>query len=157
WGFELVGGRIDFWSRLLTGGLVALLIDWSANTLLVMVPTAVSEGTSVRRVVARVYAESPVASIASYLGLGFMAILVAIVQDDAGIPGVIAFLIPVLLTREAFAPGKALRELAARLQEKDRALLESTKSAVAERRDERLLVAGDLHDEVLPPLFQVHL
>jgi len=30
-------------------------------------------------------------------------------------------------------------------------------SAVAGRRDERLIVAGDLHDEVLPALFKVHL
>jgi signal transduction histidine kinase len=36
------------------------------------------------------------------------------------------------------------------LEDADRRILE-------ERRDERLVLAGDIHDEVLPPLFKVHL
>ena len=40
---------------------------------------------------------------------------------------------------------------------REAALQKAYASAELERRDERLVVAGDLHDEVLPALFKVHL
>lgn len=41
--------------------------------------------------------------------------------------------------------------------DKTRALAHVTKRTVDERKDERLSIASGLHDEVLPPLFKVHL
>jgi signal transduction histidine kinase len=45
----------------------------------------------------------------------------------------------------------------AAIRRKDAALLEAAGEAVRERREERLSLAGELHDEVLPSLFKVHL
>jgi signal transduction histidine kinase len=46
---------------------------------------------------------------------------------------------------------------AERIRRKDVALLGAADEVVRERRDERLALAGELHDEVLPFLFKVHL
>jgi signal transduction histidine kinase len=70
---------------------------------------------------------------------------------------VAAFLVPLGLARQVFLQGKSLEEADARIQAKDRALLEVADHTLDERRDERMAVAGELHDEVLPPLFKVHL
>jgi two-component system sensor histidine kinase DegS len=43
------------------------------------------------------------------------------------------------------------------VESKDRALVQASVRVVDERRDERMTVAGALHDAVLPPLFRVHL
>jgi signal transduction histidine kinase len=56
-----------------------------------------------------------------------------------------------------FLQDKDLEEADARIESKDRALVEAAGHALDERRDERMAVAGELHDEVLPPLFKVHL
>jgi two-component system NarL family sensor kinase len=44
-----------------------------------------------------------------------------------------------------------------RLEDKNEALRDVESQMLSERRDERLALAGELHDEVLPPLFKVHL
>jgi two-component system NarL family sensor kinase len=44
-----------------------------------------------------------------------------------------------------------------RLEDKNKALRDVESQMLTERRDERLVLAGELHDEVLPPLFKVHL
>jgi signal transduction histidine kinase len=44
-----------------------------------------------------------------------------------------------------------------RIRDKDEALRDVQGQILDERRDERLALAGELHDEVLPPLFKVHL
>jgi two-component system nitrate/nitrite sensor histidine kinase NarX len=43
------------------------------------------------------------------------------------------------------------------LESKNRAVASSSKHVAEERRDERLLMAGGLHDDVMQPLYQVHL
>ena len=48
-------------------------------------------------------------------------------------------------------------DAAKKIAAKDRALLTAAGQTLLERRDERIAVAGELHDEVLPPLFKVHL
>jgi signal transduction histidine kinase len=56
-----------------------------------------------------------------------------------------------------FKRGRRLEDAARKLAAKDRALVSATEQTLVERRDERMAVAGELHDEVLPPLFKVHL
>jgi len=74
-----------------------------------------------------------------------------------GIAGVLAFTAPVALARQAFHQRHLLERADLRLQDKDEALRNVEAQILSERRDERLVLAGELHDEVLPPLFKVHL
>jgi signal transduction histidine kinase len=50
-----------------------------------------------------------------------------------------------------------LHEASGRLEAKDEAIRRTAESISDERRDERVTLAGELHDSVLPPLFKVHL
>jgi len=56
-----------------------------------------------------------------------------------------------------FVQAQSLALAAQRIESKDRALVEATHRASEERREERMTLAGELHDEILPPLFKVHL
>ena len=69
----------------------------------------------------------------------------------------VGFLAPLLLAHQTFVQSQRYYEAALRLERKNRALVEASERMAEERRDERLVVAGELHDEVLPPLFNVHL
>jgi NarL family two-component system sensor histidine kinase LiaS len=65
--------------------------------------------------------------------------------------------VPLVLARQMFLRGRRLEEAAKRLELKDKALVVVADQTLLERRDERMALAGELHDEVLPPLFKVHL
>ncbi len=60
-----------------------------------------------------------------------------------------------------YAPGlpssSQLEHADRRIEVKDEALRNVEEQMLRERRDERMALAGELHDEVLPPLFKVHL
>jgi signal transduction histidine kinase len=65
--------------------------------------------------------------------------------------------VPLALARATLVRAERLHEVAERVAEKDEALRRSTETVGLERRDERMALAGELHDEVLPTLFKVSL
>jgi len=68
-----------------------------------------------------------------------------------------AFVIPIFLARQAFLHTRRVDEADERLRERETALGRISERMSDERREERLVVAAGLHDEVLPPLYKVHL
>jgi len=66
-------------------------------------------------------------------------------------------MIPVLLARQVFVENSRLLDMREAIIEKSRALLTVSGKIADERREERLAVAAGLHDELLPPLYKVHL
>src|SRR5262249_49983114 len=68
-----------------------------------------------------------------------------------------AFLAPVLLGRQMLVRSQMLVDTTAAYRSRERAISEISKRIRDERRDERRLIAADLHDEVLQPLFKVSL
>src|SRR5207247_2308047 len=74
-----------------------------------------------------------------------------------GLWGLMAVLVPVALARQAFEHRRGLLVASEEANAKDRLLEQVDQRVEEERRDERSRVAGDLHDEVLPALFKVHL
>jgi signal transduction histidine kinase len=155
--FHALGGSVSRWPSALVLGVLALVVDWAANSVLVMVPVALMARLSTREVVRRVHGEEPIEHTAGYLCLGLLAAPLGAVYVVAGGWGLVSALIPLTLARQMFVRGRRLEESARRLAAKDRALVTSIEQTLFERRDERLAVAGELHDEVLPPLFKVHL
>jgi signal transduction histidine kinase len=155
--FHAMGGSPTEWPEVLAIGLVALSVDLVANSILVMVPVALMSRLPTAEVVRRVYGESPVEHALGYLCLGSLAVLLGAVYEVGQGWGLMAALIPLALARQVFMRGRRLEEAAKKLAAKDRALVSATEQTLLERRDERMAVAGELHDEVLPPLFKVHL
>ena len=76
---------------------------------------------------------------------------------DCGQRWLVAFAIPLLISRQMFTHWKRLGEANRAIASKERALTAVSSRIADERRDERLALAAGIHDEVLPPLYKVHL
>jgi signal transduction histidine kinase len=155
--FHQVGGDLQDWPWVLAAALAALSVDFVLNGLLVAVPVHVMTRVKFLAVVGNVFGTSPTSTAAGYVCLGFLAVLIATVTKAAGLWALAASISPIALARLMFDRAKRLEEAARELNEKNRALLAGAGETARERRDERLALAGELHDEVLPPLFKVHL
>ncbi len=155
--FHALGGDVTQWPRVVAVALAALIVDWCANTLFVMVPVGIMTRLSLTEVIRRVHGDAPLDHALGYVALGLLAVLFAAVFEVAAGWGLVTFLIPILLARQMFMRGRRLEDAATKLASKDRALISAAEQVLTERKDERMAVAGELHDEVLPPLFKVHL
>jgi signal transduction histidine kinase len=156
--FHFLEGDVLRWPEVLLPASASLAIDFLINATLVIWGTRLLTHLPPRRLIRNVYGGSqPTAFLGGYLCFGLMAMVLATVYLAAGAWGLVAFAIPVLLARQMFMHGKALAVARLQLHE-ERRLMSHVSSRIAdERRDERLTVAAGIHDEVLPPLYKVHL
>lgn len=155
--FHALGGEILYWPSVLVPGLCALVLDAGTNFALVGGAVAIEERISPRRALTNMVGSSPLHYFAGYLLLGLLALPLAAAVAVGGVWALLAFLGPVLLTREMFRQTQRLTTASERIRFKDEALKAAAGDVARERRDERLVLAGELHDEVLPSLFKVHL
>ncbi len=155
--FHTFGVAITSWPVVLVPAAAALVTDFIVNMSLVSIITAWRLRLPIRSVPPRLLGDSPVEYLSGHMSLGFIALLQALTYQQAGMWGLVAWLAPMGLTRQVFVQAQSLSVAAQRMERKDRALVEATQRLSEERRDERMVLAGELHDEVLPPLFKVHL
>jgi signal transduction histidine kinase len=155
--FHALDGDVRAWPVVLPIAVLVLGVDWVANTVMVVIPVGILSRVSVKEVVRRVHGNAPLEHALDYMCLGLLSVLLGVVVIQAGAWGLFAFLLPVAIAREMFSRGRRLEAAQGDILEKDKALLSSTQNVLDERKDERMAVAGELHDEVLPPLFKVHL
>jgi signal transduction histidine kinase len=155
--FHALNGDASVWPDLLAPFAVALAVDFVANTLLVMVPAGILQRMSPWDVLVQAHGDEPFKHIIGYVCVGSLAVLLAAIYDVAGISGLLVCCVPLVLAQQMFLHARRLSDATRKIEAKDRTLLTTVEQVVEERRDERLAVAGELHDEVLPPLFKVHL
>jgi signal transduction histidine kinase len=138
--------------------LAALLVDVAVNATLVMIGAHLLTNVPAIEILNRMTgSEDRQFFLTSYLTFGLLAILLATVHIFAGWWSPIAFGIPLVLARRMFARWKQVADVSVELSDKQQALLATLERIVDERREERLALAADIHDEVLQPLYQVHL
>ena len=100
----------------------------------------------------RSFLPRPVAGFAvSYILLTGLGVVTAI-ADDVGTWAVAAILIPLLFARLSIIGARNQQELAERVQEQQKALLEATERVFKEREDERHRIAAEIHDSTLQAL-----
>jgi signal transduction histidine kinase len=155
--FHALGGTITEWPDVLVPGVVALLVDSGVNFLLVASAVAIEDRLAPRGVLLRMFGASPWHYLAGYLLLGLLALPLSAAFATGGVWAVLLFLAPLVLAREMFRQTKQFIDATERIRLKDVAILGAAGEVVRERKDERLAIAGELHDEVLPSLFKVHL
>jgi signal transduction histidine kinase len=155
--FHALGGSILDWPLVVVPGLLALLLDAGINFLLVASAVAIEDRVAPRGVLANMFGASPRHYLAGYLLLGLLALPLAAAFAIGGVWAVLLFLAPLVLAREMFRQTERVLRATERIRLKDVALLGAAGEVVRERKDERLTLAGELHDEVLPSLFKVHL
>jgi signal transduction histidine kinase len=157
WAFHAVGGDLASIGTAVLPGIAAILLDAAVNYSLVAWYWRIKSHRSILDIVGDMRLGSAKTFAVAYLLFGFMSVLVGAAYVGWGIAGVLAFTVPVALARQAFHHRHLLERADRRIEVKDEALRDVENQILRERRDERLVLAGELHDEVLPPLFKVHL
>ena len=155
--FHAFGGRIDRWPAVLVPAFLCLFVDGVVNLALLLPPAGLMWDVPLTGVVGRVFGDDPVAHVTSVALLGMLCLPLAILVRTAGSWGLVLGVVPLILGRRLFEQGNHIRDYRAKLVTKNDALRRAIHDLARERREERLVIAGELHDEVLPPLFQVHL
>jgi len=95
--------------------------------------------------------------LVSYLGLGVLGLTLAAMWQLVGgwmLPAVLA---PLIFARQVFYRSRALEEAHVELQEREEILRELSNTMAEERADERLQIAGYLHDDLAQVLFRLSL
>jgi signal transduction histidine kinase len=87
--------------------------------------------------------------LATYLGHGVLALVLAYLFARVGGWSVVSFLIPTLVARQMLIRGQELGLMTEELRYSQRLLERLVDRGVDERQDERLRIASDLHDEAL--------
>jgi signal transduction histidine kinase len=155
--FHTLGGRISVWPWGAIASLIALSVDCLVNYSFVALAVSLRQSSTFRRSLATLRFGEPRVFIPTYVSFGFLGALLGETYASVGLIGVVAFVAPMLLARQVFSHWRELERFARSLSVRTRALEDVDRRILEERRDERLVLAGDIHDEVLPPLFKVHL
>jgi signal transduction histidine kinase len=158
WIFHQFDVSVLDWPDVLPAVLVALTADVLVNFSFVILGTHLLTGMDAGELLKKVYGGShPEVFLGGYACFGLVAVLMATTYATAGTAGLIAFAVPLLLARQMFLHWKRLGEATSAIARKQRALSIVSSRIADERRDERLALAAGIHDEVLPPLYKVHL
>lgn len=157
WVFGAMPGDVRDWPQIAAWSLLALSADALINTAFVATATSLRQAVPPAEALRSLFGADAGPSAALYVSLGLVAPLIALVYQSAGAWALVAFLVPLALARIALVRAEYLRDALERMRTKDEAIRRSTKQLSDERRDERMVLAGELHDELLPALFKVHL
>jgi signal transduction histidine kinase len=155
--FHHLDGSVLEWPAVFLPGLVALFVDALVNSVLVVGAVSIQNRMPPLGVIRRMFGGSPFHYVAGFLLLGLLALPLSAAVAVGGIWALLLFLASLILAREMFRQTQAAMEATSALRRKDIALRSAADETLRERREERLSVVGELHDEVLPSLFKVHL
>ena len=145
------------WPAVALWSLMALAADFAVNAACVVPTIVLRDRVSPLMAVRHLFGSAPADSTILYVSMGLVAPLIAAIFLAAGGWGLLFCLVPLALARGGLVRAERLHEAKERVATKDEALRRTAESVNEERRDERVALSGELHDEVLPPLFQVHL
>src|SRR5207244_7712867 len=95
----------------------------------------------------------------NYLGLGFVAVLVARLYEvpDISVLAVAAFILPLIFARQMFFRNLALQEAHKELKDREQVMRALSNRMAEERQDERMRIAAYLHDDLAQMLFRLNL
>lgn len=148
-------GEIGAWPLTPIIALLALAADGLVNYAIVAFGTSLRTGRPVGDALASMRIGSTIAFLMTYACFGFLGILIAEAYSAYGLSGVVAFVAPVVLGRQAFLHRSRLEHAARNLAASTDALRRVDERIAAERLDERTRIAEALHDEVLQDLYNV--
>jgi signal transduction histidine kinase len=155
--FLAVGGQLGDWPQSLAAGLLALAADIAVNYLLVALMSSFRSNQSLVMSLQQLQLGPRKFFVLMYLAYGLMSVLLAEATASMGLRGFVAFIVPMALAKGVFEQSRQVLQLRRDSDQQSKALRSATDALAQERHDERQVLAGELHDEVLPPLFKVHL
>jgi signal transduction histidine kinase len=141
---------------LLVAATLAALADYLVNSTMVTLFTSLRVGLPPFQVLRELRIGSPSEFLLSYVGLGFLGLTMAkFAVDKVGLWALPAFLAPLLFARQMFFRQQALEEAHKELKEREHVLRTLSNAIAEERADERLQIAGYLHDDLAQVLFRL--
>jgi signal transduction histidine kinase len=136
---------------------VTLLADSTTNYLLVSISLAITMDAPLRSVLAGMRIGSLSDFALMFVAAGAMGAMLTASYLRLGLWALPLLLPPVLLTRQALLRSQMYIDVDRAYREREQALVQMTQQIDRERAEERRLIAADLHDEVLQPLFNMSL
>ena len=91
----------------------------------------------------------------TYASWGLLGAMSAVLYAAVSLWALPAFLAPVLVGRQALSQSQRSLEVSLAYEARESAVREISRQVQSEREDERRLIAADLHDEILQPLYTV--
>jgi signal transduction histidine kinase len=141
---------------LVLAAMVAAIVDYLVNSTMVTLFTSLRVGLPPFQVLKELRIGSVSEFLISYLGLGLLGLTMAeFAVSDVGVWALPAFLAPLLLARQMFFRSQALEEAHKELQDREQVLRSLSNAMAEERADERLQIAGYLHDDLAQVLFRL--
>jgi signal transduction histidine kinase len=143
------------WYVVATATVAGLLIDYAANSFMVMLFERMNSGAPFTATLRRLKVGRTMEFLLAYLGYGLLALAIASLFQHEGPWAVAVFLIPILVARQLLVRNQELIDATARLRSREILLERLLHGVVDERRDERSRVAADLHDDVLQGITRI--
>ena len=151
------GATTDHRLQLLVVTVLAVAGGYAVNVLLVCVHASVEYGVSPLAVLSQLRIGGLTEFLVSYVGLGLLGAILAMLTDLAGMWALATFLAPLLLARQMFFKSLALEAASDQLRDRLRVTRALSNRMAEERQDERTQIAGYLHDDLAQALFQLTL
>jgi len=146
-----------FSGSLVLVGALALSANIAMNFVILAPVLVVHTGHPFREAVRHLSIGNTADFLVTYVAFGLLGLILVAVHQHLGFWAPIIFLAPTFLGRLALDRSQLLLESLRANRAGERALTELSRQVGQERRDERRLIAADLHDEVMQPLFKVTL
>jgi signal transduction histidine kinase len=153
--FHAISSELTPWGKAVLGTGVSVLVFHAANALIVAGYTRLRSGMPFAPALLGLTIGPAGSFLATYLGYGVLALVLAYLFEGVGIWAVLLFFIPLLAARQMLVRGEEAHSLAAELRNRERILERLFDRIAEERRDERLRIAAGLHDDVLQSLIRV--
>ena len=153
--FHAVGGLEQEWPMALAAMGLAWATFYILNAAFVTSVVSIREGRPLREVIHYLPLGRPAEYLLTYLGYGIFALVLARLFLEVGPWAVVLFLGPLFVAHGALVRAERLQALTKHLQGRERLLELLSQRITEERRDERLRIASDLHDEVLQDITRI--
>src|SRR5919106_700140 len=153
--FHAVGGLEQEWPMALAAMGLAWGTFYILNAAFVTSVVSIREGRPLREVIHYLPLGRPAEYLLTYLGYGIFALVLARLFLEVGPWAVVLFLGPLFVAHGALVRAERLQALTKHLQGRERLLELLSQRMTEERRDERLRIASDLHDEVLQDVTRI--
>jgi len=142
---------------LIPAALVATVFNYVVNISLVSVAMRLLYKRAIGDVLGQLRIGRVSEFLLSYLGLGFVGVILAALYQRVGSLGVCGCVLPLVFARQMFFRTMALEEAGKQLENRGRVLRALSNRMAEERQDERMQIAGYLHDDLAQMLFRLTL
>jgi signal transduction histidine kinase len=142
---------------LIPAGLLAAAVDYLVNMTLVTGAGVILYRLRPIEMIRKLRIGNLSEFLVSYLGLGVLGVVLALLFDRVGFWSVATFVAPLVFARQMFFRSVALEEAHGVLKQREELLQALSNRMAEERQDERTQIAAYLHDDLAQLLFRLSL